>query len=89
MSRSHSHSNTGIPGVSFSWRRAVGLTRLESDVSRKTGIPFTRGGRQRKIGRLVTHMFNTLIVLALVGVAVEFALHPDWIRTIERMVRGH
>ncbi|HVY86673.1 MAG TPA: hypothetical protein VG943_16185 [Caulobacterales bacterium] len=85
MSRSHSHSNTGIPGVSFSWRRAVGLTRLESDISRKTGIPFTRAGRQRKIGRIVTHMFNTLFVLAIAAVAVAFALHPEWIRMAERL----
>lgn len=86
MSRSHSHSNTGIPGVSFSWRRAVGLTRLESDISRKTGIPFTRAGRQRKIGRIVTHMFGTLIMLGLIALAVEVALHPSWIRAIQHMI---
>ncbi|HWA00374.1 MAG TPA: hypothetical protein VG841_08670 [Caulobacterales bacterium] len=88
MSRSPSHSNTGIPGVSFSWRRAVGLTRLESDISRKTGIPFTRGGRQRKIGRIVTHMFNTLVVIALAATAIAFALHPEWIRSIESLAHA-
>jgi len=39
-------------GVSFSWKRATGLSSLKGKVSRKTGIPLTRSGRQRKIGRM-------------------------------------
>ncbi|MCB1595403.1 MAG: hypothetical protein KDI76_10865 [Xanthomonadales bacterium] len=41
----------GIPGLSFSWKRAVGLSALKGKVSKKIGIPLTRQGRQRKIGR--------------------------------------
>jgi hypothetical protein len=38
----------------FSWKRALGVTRAKSRVSRATGIPLTRSGRQRKIGKAVT-----------------------------------
>jgi len=41
----------GIPGLSFSWRRASGLSSAKAKVSRKIGIPLTKSGRQRKIGR--------------------------------------
>ena len=39
-----------IPGVSFSWRRAVGITAVKQKISRATGIPTTRQGLERKIG---------------------------------------
>ena len=34
----------------FSWKRAVGISRAKSNISRKIGIPLTRSGRQRKAG---------------------------------------
>lgn len=43
---------TGIPGISFSWRRALGLSQAQSRLSRRIGIPLSRGGRQRKVGRM-------------------------------------
>ena len=36
----------------FSLKRAVGITKVKNRISRKTKIPFTRSGRQRKIGKL-------------------------------------
>jgi len=36
----------------FSWRRLFGISAVKSRVSRKIGIPLTRSGRQRKIGRM-------------------------------------
>lgn len=41
----------GIPGLSFSWKRASGLSAAKGKLSRELGIPLTRGGRQRKVGR--------------------------------------
>lgn len=41
----------GIPGFSFSWKRASGLSATKSKLSRELGIPLTKGGRQRKVGR--------------------------------------
>jgi hypothetical protein len=40
------------PGLTFSWKRAIGLTRLKQKISRKTGVPMTRSGRQRKVGKM-------------------------------------
>lgn len=45
-----------IPGLSFSWKRAVGITGLKQKVARKTGIPTTRGGLERKIGGAILKM---------------------------------
>lgn len=39
-----------IPGLSFSLKRAVGITALKQKVSKKTGIPLTKQGLERKIG---------------------------------------
>jgi hypothetical protein len=42
---------SGIPGLSFSWRRALGVSQAQARLSRKIGIPLSRSGRQRKVGR--------------------------------------
>ena len=42
-----------IPGLSWSWKRAIGLSGLKAKVSRRIGIPLTRGGRQRKVGAML------------------------------------
>ena len=34
----------------FSWKRFFGLSASKAHISRKIGIPFTKGGRQRKAG---------------------------------------
>jgi hypothetical protein len=39
-----------IPGLSFSWKRALGISAAKARLSRKIGIPLTRAGRQRKVG---------------------------------------
>lgn len=39
------------PGLSFSWKRALGITSLKRKVSRATGIPTSRSGRRAKVGR--------------------------------------
>ena len=40
-----------IPGLSFSWKRALGITSAKRKFAKATGIPTTRSGRQRKLGR--------------------------------------
>jgi hypothetical protein len=47
-----------IPGLSFSWRRAIGLSAFKGRVARYTGIPTTRTGRQRKVGRMILSLFG-------------------------------
>lgn len=39
-------------GFSWSWKRAIGLSAAKGRLSRKIGIPLTRSGRQRKLGRM-------------------------------------
>ena len=42
-----------IPGLSFSLKRAVGVTKIKQKVSKATGIPMTKQGLERKIGGAV------------------------------------
>lgn len=46
-----SRRSSGIPGLSFSWRRALGVSQAQARLSRKLGVPLSRSGRQRKVGR--------------------------------------
>ena len=46
-------TNTGIPGLSFSWKRALGITQAKQKFARETGIPTSRAGVERKIGNMV------------------------------------
>jgi len=39
-----------IPGLSFSLRRAIGISGLKTKVARKVGVPTTKQGLERKIG---------------------------------------
>ena len=45
---------SGIPGVSFSAKRALGVTKTKQKIARTTGIPTTKSGRQRKYGSMMT-----------------------------------
>ncbi len=40
-----------IPGLSLSWKRALGITKAKRKISKVTGIPTTKSGRRNKIGR--------------------------------------
>lgn len=44
---------TKIPGLTFSWKRAIGLTQLKQKISRETGIPMSKQGLERKIGSVI------------------------------------
>ena len=46
-------SNTGIPGLSFSWKRVLGITQAKRNFSRVTGIPTSKAGVERKLGSLI------------------------------------
>jgi hypothetical protein len=43
----------GKYGFSFSWKRLIGITGFRSSIARKTGVPTTKGGIERKIGRSI------------------------------------
>jgi hypothetical protein len=48
------------PGLTFSWKRAVGLSQLRGRLARQSGIPTTRGGIERKVGRVLIQMLLRL-----------------------------
>lgn len=42
-----------IPGLTFSWKRALGITKAKRRFTKKTGIPTTKAGLERKIGKTI------------------------------------
>lgn len=42
-----------IPGLSFSWKRALGITQTKQRIARETGIPLSKTGLERKIGNII------------------------------------
>lgn len=46
-------SGTGIPGLTFSWKRALGITQAKQKFARQTGIPTSKAGVERKIGKMI------------------------------------
>lgn len=45
--------STPIPGLSFSWKRALGITQAKQKFARETGIPTSKAGLERKIGKTI------------------------------------
>ena len=39
-----------IPGLSFSLKRAISITAMKQKIAKKTGLPLTKQGLERKIG---------------------------------------
>lgn len=46
-------SSFKIPGLSFSWKRALGITSAKRKIAKATGIPTTKADRRNKVGRLL------------------------------------
>lgn len=46
-------SGSDIPGLSFSWKRALGITQAKQNLARQTGVPTTKAGVERKIGKMI------------------------------------
>lgn len=53
-------SNTKIPGLSFSWKRALGVTKVRREFTKTTGIPTTKAGIERKMGAAVINTVKGL-----------------------------
>jgi hypothetical protein len=51
-----SKKSTPIPGLSFSWKRAIGLSQAKQKLARETGIPMSKTGLERKIGNTILKM---------------------------------
>jgi hypothetical protein len=57
----------GIPGLSFSWKRASGLSSAKSKLSRDLGVPLTKAGRQRKVGKAMGCCVPAAFILVGMG----------------------
>lgn len=65
----------------FSWKRLLGITRVKQEFARQTGIPTTKAGMERKVGRLVTKggCFILLFILAVIAYGVLWVLEKNGI----------
>ena len=45
--------STPIPGLSFSLKRALGISQLRQRIAHETGIPTSKAGIERKIGNTI------------------------------------
>jgi hypothetical protein len=50
-----------IKGLTFSLKRAIGITGIKQSIARKTGIPTTRSGIERKIGKGILRFLQSRI----------------------------
>jgi hypothetical protein len=54
----------------FSWKRAVGISAAKARLSRRIGIPLTKGGRQRKLGKIASGGGCLVVLVAMVAIPV-------------------
>ena len=45
-----------IPGLSFSLKRAIGITKIKQQVAKKTGIPTSKSGLEKKLGHQILNV---------------------------------
>ena len=45
--------NTGIPGLAIPWRLALAVSQAKAKRSRQLGIPLSKRGHARKVGRFL------------------------------------
>ena len=62
---------SAIPGLSFSWKRAAGITSTKRKFSRAMGIPMSKRGRQAKVGRIMTGGGCVLPILIFLSLLVS------------------
>jgi hypothetical protein len=61
-------------GFSWSWKRMSGLSAFKGGLSRKLGVPLTRSGRQRKMGRMIGCCVPIALLTVSAAVVVEWFL---------------
>ncbi len=53
----------------FSWKRLVGITRVKQNFARKTGMPTTKNGLERKIGGMILGK-GYLVIALFVSISI-------------------
>ena len=52
-------NTTRIPGLTFSWKRALGITQVKQKIAKLTGLPTSKSGLERKIGSVIVKFLLT------------------------------
>jgi hypothetical protein len=78
---SESHERRRVPGVSYSWRRAIGLSGFLNGIARRTGVPTSRSGRQRKVGQFAIKALG-VIVLGAIALGYYAWTHPEAVKQV-------
>ena len=78
---SETHERRRAPGVSYSWRRAIGLSGFLNGIARRTGIPTSRSGRERKVGQFVIKALGVL-VLGAIALGYYAWTNPDVMKQV-------
>ena len=86
---SHSHQHSNTPGVSFSWKRALGISALKGRISRETGIPLTRNGRERKMGHIAIHFVGWLFLALIALIGFEIISRPELLKFVLSLFGKH
>ena len=47
-----------FPGLSFSLKRALGITQAKQKIAREAGIPMFKAGVERKIGNVILSLLK-------------------------------
>ena len=47
-------------GITFSWKRLLGLDQIKRNIAKQTGIPMTQAGIERKIGSAIIALITDL-----------------------------
>ena len=61
-------------GFSFSWKRALGISAAKGKLSRKIGVPLTRAGRQRKVGKLAGCCIPIMFLAGVIATSMVVAI---------------
>jgi hypothetical protein len=64
-------------GFNFSWKRLLGITRLKTKLSRKTGIPLSKASLQRELGRRVLKLGWRLLIVAVAALFGGYLYYGD------------
>jgi len=62
-------------GFGFSWKRALGISATKARLSRKIGVPLTKSGRQRAMGRLMGCALPVVVILVIILAVIAYAWH--------------
>ena len=64
---------SSIPGFSFSAQRALGISQAKQKFARQTGIPTTKSGLYRKIGKTTLQTGSGCVVVFISLILILFA----------------